>query len=355
MDEDLGSRIARRIDALTPAVTRKAFAEKVGLAPDALSRALAGRRGISSIELLRISEALDADMHELVTGAPDPRRVVLAARHDFDRDTARRSIPTLEQDRETLENVRIAYVQSGLPTRVLTPVPSSPDAMRAVLGDGFVRPFISRIEATLGVDVVRVAERGTAYTTQMVGRSIIAIPAKGNWFRENWDIAHELAHLVGVQSEDEANAYAADLLLPADLMQKVDWESASPQTVADFLWETGVSTEALRNRLGKLRLGNEKMRGMLDCATQALLRRARSWSDAFGDQITARMDAAATRRFPLALQEAHEEKIATGSLGSAYLAWMRGVSEVWIADEYEPRTTGPSLGELAHELGLAIA
>ena len=67
------------------------------------------------------------------------------------------------------------------------------------------------------------------------------------------------------------------------------------------------------------------------------------------------MDAAATRRFPLAIQEAHEEKVQAGLLGPAYLAWMRGVSEVWIADEYEPNDGGPSVDELAAELGLELA
>lgn len=355
MNGDLGVRIATRIDALTPPITRKAFAEIVGLTPDALSRALAGQRGISSLELLRISEALDADMHELVTGQPDPRRVVLAARHDYDRTTYRRSVPTFEEDKETLENIRVAYVQAALPEQVLEDLPTSADGMRGLLGKAFVRPFIARIESELGVDVVRVPELGTAYTAKIAGRAVIMIPAKGNWFRENWDLAHELGHLVGLKSEDDANAYAADLLLPASLMHSVDWETASHQTAADFLWETGVSTEALRNRLNSLGLGNDRMRALLDCATQALLRRARSWSHAFGDQITERMDAAAIRRFPLALQEAHERKVEAGQLGPAYLAWMRGVSEVWIADEYEPRNSGPGVDELAAELGLELA
>lgn len=355
MESELGERIASRIDALTPPITRKAFAEQVGLAPDALSRALTGQRGISSLELLRIAEVLDADMHELVTGEPDPRRVVLAARHDYDRETNRRSVPTFEDDKETLENVRVSYVQAGLPPHTIDGLPIEPDAMRKLLGEGFVRPFIARIESELGVDVVRVPELGTAYTATIAGRSVIMIPAKGNWFRENWDLAHELAHLVGLKSEDEANSYAAELLLPGELVQSVEWDSASQQTVADFLWETGVSTEALRNRLSSFGLGNDRIRTLLDCATQALLRRARSWSHEFGDRITERMDAAAIRRFPLAVQEAHEKQVEAGVLGPAYLAWMRGVREVWIADEYVSSSGGPSVGELAAELGLELA
>lgn len=354
MERDIGERIAHRIDALDPPITRKSFAEKVGLTPDALSRSLNGQRGISSLELLQIADALDADMHELVTGKPDPRRVVLAARHDFDRSTYKRSVPSFEEDKETLENVRLAYTQSGLPAHRIEDLPDTPAAMRGLLGEDFVRPFIDRIESELRVDVVRVPELGTAYTATIVGRSVIIIPAKGNWFRENWDLAHELAHLVGLKAEDDANAYAAQLLLPEELVRRVDWDAASEQTIADFLWETGVSTEALRHRLSTLGLVNEHVRTILDCPTQRLLRRARSWSNAFGDEITERMTAAATRRFPLALQEAHEQKVETGQIGPAYLAWMRGVAEAWIAEVYEPGNGAPSVHDLAAELGIEI-
>jgi hypothetical protein len=44
-----------------------------------------------------------------------------------------------------------------------------------------------------------------------------------------------------------------------------------------------------------------------------------------GDEITRRMDAAAARRFPVALQEAHIEKIIGGEVGQGTLAWMLGV------------------------------
>jgi Zn-dependent peptidase ImmA (M78 family)/transcriptional regulator with XRE-family HTH domain len=355
MEKELGERLARHIDGLQPRVTRKAFAERVGMTPDALSRALSGQRGISSVELVQMAEALEADIHELVTGVPDPRRVTLAARHDFDRSTGARSVPTFEDDKSTIENIRIAYAQAGLVARDVVAAPADPAVMREILGDGFARPFIDRIESELNVDVIRVAELGTAYTATIGERSVIMIPAKGNWFRENWDLAHELAHLAGIDSEDAANAYAAKLLLPDTLMADVDWPNASPQTIADVLWETGVSTEALRNRLAVLRLRAEGVRGVLNLPTQRALRQARSWSHKFGDEITELMDAAAQRRFPLELQEAHEQKIEAGELGPGFLAWMRGVSALWIAEAYEPAANEPAIDELAKAFGLELA
>lgn len=356
MDGQLGERIAARIDALVPRATRKAFAERVGMKDDALSRALSGQRGISSLELVAIADALDADVHELVTGVPDPRRILVLARHDFDRTSRSRSVPTHESDREVLENVRIAITQAGVEGRQSEiATPADADEMRLVLGDGFVRPFIDRIEERLGVQVIRVAEIGTAYTGMFSGLPVIVIPAKGNWFRENWDLAHELGHLAGRTSEEDAHAFAAELLLPADLVKSIDWTGASPQTVADFLWETGVSSEALRIRLAALELGTQRLRDLLNAPTQKFLRSARSWSHTFGDEITERMDAAGRRRFPLSLQEAHEQRIEAGEIGPAYLAWMRGVVEQWIADVYEPDAVGVDIQELAEALGIDVA
>jgi Zn-dependent peptidase ImmA (M78 family) len=356
MDNQLGERIAARIDALVPRTTRKAFAARVGMKDDALSRALSGQRGISSLELVAIAEALDADIHELVTGVPDPRRVTVLARHDYDGASMTRSVPTWETDEAVLENVRIAVTQAQVEVSgPAVATPADPEEMRRMLGEGFTRPFIDRIEETLGVHVVRVAEIGTAYTGLFSGLSIITIPAKGNWFRENWDLAHELGHLAGRTSEDSANAFAAELLLPAGLMKSVDWVEASPQTVADFLWDTGVSTEALRHRLSALGLMTDRLKRLLAAPTQRLLRSARSWSHAFGDEITERMDAAARRRFPLPLQEAHERRIEAGEIGPAYLAWMRGVDEQWIADAYEPVGSGVDVEDLARALGVDVA
>ena len=47
----------------------------------------------------------------------------------------------------------------------------------------------------MGIGVVRVRFFGPR-THFVGGRSVIAVPAKGNWFRENWDIGHELGHLI---------------------------------------------------------------------------------------------------------------------------------------------------------------
>ncbi|HYU86850.1 MAG TPA: DNA-binding protein, partial [Kribbellaceae bacterium] len=64
--------------------------------------------------------------------------------------------------------------------------------MREALGLDFVRPLADRLQRVLDVDVVRVADLSTAYSFTIGGRSVIAVPATGNWFFENWSMAHEL-------------------------------------------------------------------------------------------------------------------------------------------------------------------
>lgn len=73
------------------------------------------------------------------------------------------------------------------------------------------------------------------------------------------------------------------------------------------------------------------------------------------DEITRRRDAAAARRFPIALQERHTELIEQGQLGKGGLAWMLGVDQD-LLEIAEPEPVTP-LGSdaLAAELGLLDA
>lgn len=351
---DMGQRISERIDALKPPVTRKEFAKEVGLTPDALSRALSGQRGFASVELANIADALHADIHELITGKVNPHQVLVNARHDYDRSTSSRSVPSFEDDKAVLEEICVAYAQAALADRQHKITTDDPAVLRDSLGPGFARPFADKIEENFSIDVIRVNGLGTAYSGVVSGRTFIAIPTSGSWFRENWDLAHELAHISGLKSEAEANAFAANLLLPEDLVRSVNWSAVSQEAVAEFLWQTGVSTAALKIRLDALGIAFSDDSHLLDQNTQRMLRKARSWSSEFGDEITIRMEAASRRRFPIDLQEAHEVGVEEGRLGPGYLAWMRGVEAEWIADTYSPAVEDPSAEELAAAFGLTF-
>lgn len=332
----IGDRVLQRLEQFSPRLLQQDVAERIGMTPDAFSRALSGKRQFAAIELARLAGFMDADLHWLITGQPDPNRIVVAARHDFDHDTGRRAVPGRANDKQTLEDIALAYRQAYAEPAGIQDWPESPGSVREVLGQDFVRPFADRLEKHLGVGVVRVAELSTAYSFTIGGRPVIAVPATGNWFRENWDIAHEFGHLArghhadGISEQDAdqheatANAFAAELLLPAGLLKTLSWDSMDDGALADLVWSLGVSIDALRRRLDAL-LGYapDCVARWADHPTQRLLRHHLT-IDSELDEITARMDAASQRRFPLSLQEAHLELISKGAIGAGTLAWMLG-------------------------------
>ena len=76
------AEVGVRIRAAMPAgMSQRQLAERAGMTPDALSRALNGQRGLSPTEVAKIAETLGADTHWLITGAPDPFSLTVAARH----------------------------------------------------------------------------------------------------------------------------------------------------------------------------------------------------------------------------------------------------------------------------------
>jgi transcriptional regulator with XRE-family HTH domain len=360
---NIGDRVIQCLEALSPRPRHRDVAELVGMTPDAFSRALNGKRQFASIELARLAEEIGADLHWLITGQEDPNRIKVAARHHFDHSNGRRTIPGRADDEPTLADIALAYRQAYPEPAKLADWPESPASVREALGPEFVRPFADRLERRLGIDVVRVAELSTAYSFTIGGRAVIAMPATGNWFRENWDIAHELGHLVmrhhddGLTETDEdqheaaANAFAAELLLPTEYLKSVHWDSLEDDDLAALVWSWGVSTDALCRRLYAF-LGHTPkcVARWAGHPTQRLLRgHLRIESEL--DEITTRMDAAAQRRFPLGIQEAHLELVAAGAISAGTLAWMLGID----ADALEvdsPEIPEVNVDDLAIALGL---
>jgi hypothetical protein len=142
---------------ICPDVRHRDVAGCIGMTADAFSRALSGERRFASIELARLSDLIGADLHWLITGDADPNRLSIAARHDFDYATGRRTIPGREGDRQALEDIALPYRQAYPEPEppVSRTWPKSPAAVREALGPDFVRPFAERLEQRLGIGVVR--------------------------------------------------------------------------------------------------------------------------------------------------------------------------------------------------------
>lgn len=354
----IGERVLERIGKLSPKVRHADVAAATGMTPDALSRSLSGERRFSVIELAEVADFLGADIHWLITGQEDPRRLLVAARHDFDHETGHRDVPGRESDERVLQDIALAYRQAN-PPPMGHQLPGSVGEVIEALGEGFVRPFADRLEERLAVDVVRVGDLSTAYSFTVAGRLVIAVGATGNWFWENWCMAHELGHLAlghvtrPITDNDEAaaNQFAAQLLLPADALAAVKWDRVSDRDLAQAVWDRGVSVDALARRHNTLS-GQvpEVVARWADYPTQRLLRRHLPVPSGV-DLITERMTAASERRFPLHLREAHLDGIASGALGKGTLAWMLGVD----ADALEvdaPEVPEVGATELTVALGL---
>lgn len=349
MNPSIGQRV---LGALPQGTPQKEIARQVGMTEDAFSRALRGQRGFSALELARVAEVLDQDIHLLITGEPDPNRLVVSGRHNFDRETWARSIDGGQGDKAILSDVLLAYRQAEA-VRPAGPslVPGGLPQAREALGVGFVPKFIDRL-AALEIDTVRLPGLSTAYSLHVGPRDVVVIPETGNWFKENFDLAHELAHLVlgheGVlaapgrevsREEAAANKFAAELLLPGEEVRAVAWATISPEDLAALIWDWGVSTQTLKVRLENLRISvPPEIQALLALATQGLLRR--HWKhDASGDPITERMTLASVRRFPAWVTEAHVEGVARGRIQKGTLAWMLGVDPETLEVEEPPAPT----------------
>ncbi|WP_406688573.1 XRE family transcriptional regulator [Saccharopolyspora sp. ID03-671] len=361
--DGIGERVSQRIKQVRPDALQREIAQAIGMTPDAFSRALNGARHFSSLEMVQLSDLLNTDVYWLITGSPDPHKLRVAARHGFDHDTGHRDVPGRDGDEQTLNDIALAYRQAYPDPEPKPALPATVRAVRAALGEGFVRPFAERLEDGLGIDIVRVKELSTAYSFSVGGRHVIAVPATGNWFRENWSMAHELGHLVlghhddgadaDVSDEHEAaaNSFAAELLLPADQVRPVDWNRVADDRLADLIWSWGVSTDALARRLDSL-IGATPapVERWVGHSTQRLLRHHLPLKDEI-DHITMRMDAASQRRFPLSLQEAHLARIERGEIGKRTLAWMLDIDPD-VLDVDAPEQSEPEPDQLASALGL---
>jgi Zn-dependent peptidase ImmA (M78 family) len=275
-----------------------------------------------------------------------------------------------------IANIALAYVQvfpaATNPTK--TKVPTSPAAARAALqasvGAGFIRELSAATERAFDVDVVRVGNVGDGLAIDVVGHQSIVVSEVANWFRENWSIAHELGHIsrndlseAGTNACDNpaaeraANAYAAELLLPAADLRKKAWQSMTLSELADYVWSAGVSTDALARRLSKLKEQlSEDVYAGLAMSTQSLVRAHASFASAAVDLISQRMKEAAARRFPDRLITAHIEAVSDGKLGASTLAWMLGAPVEEIEEQLSPAVESTvDIDGLAKQLGLVIS
>ncbi|MGW4364477.1 helix-turn-helix domain-containing protein [Nocardia takedensis] len=350
MDDEVRA-VGDRIRSIMPeGLSQRQLAQRTGMKTDALSRALNGQRGFSSVELARIADELDADLYWLITGDRDPHRVRIAARHSWDSARQLRVNPGRPADEELIRRVAETYTAAypeGPPSS--EPLPANPAAMRELLGEHFVREYGAVVEDRLGVDVVRLPMLSTDYSLSVGSRAVVILATTPYWFRSNWSLAHELAHFAlghhagdtapGEADEAPADRFAAEFLLPEEMILREDWRRMDHSAVVEFLWRTGVSTRALGIRLGALGVTvSTEVVSALKRRTLDLIR------DTVGEgrtgiggvkQLIVRQQQSAARVFPASLVDALQKRVETGAASPEHLAWVLDVP-VDVIDFPEP-------------------
>lgn len=205
---------------------------------------------------------------------------------------------------------------------------------RAALGEDFISCFYDRVESALGVEVIVVPLRGDGYSLTLGGHKVIVLAATGHWFRSNFTLAHELGHLLvegippqdGKTAENVANAFAADLLMPVEIIRTIDWAQAKAATVARVIWDLGVSTQALGVRLRYLGVTpSDEACSALARTTDALMRTSLASSVAAPADVSARVQYSARRRFPERVVTGLRRAVADGRAPRASLSWVLGL------------------------------
>lgn len=368
VEQEIGARVRARMNEVLPGTVQADIAKRLGMAPDAFSRSLNGKRAFTAVELVELAAMLQTSAHWFVTGEPDPLGMRFAGRHTFDHDRKTHLPVDWDSEHALLANVALAYQQVGDAGEEPVARGLSAATVRAKLleaaGDDFIRGLADFVEQVFAIDVVRVRDAKRGYVLQVGARTVIVIEETPNWFRENWSIAHELGHVMAgdlaklgeeacddPQAERRANAFAAALLLPEDVVRRIDWSRATLQAIAQFVWSSGVSTEAVRTRLGALRIAaGPAAQRALAMKTQALLRDAGVPADQ--NELTQRMQDASQRRFPARLIAMHLAAVSEGRVNAATVAWMLGVEPGPIEEDLSPDLTEPDLDWLGRELGL---
>ncbi len=216
---------------------KRELAQEIGRTAAAVSQYELGQSRPSAQTLTRCATALDVPVGFFGVGRPQLRLDTthahfrsLRATTAVGRRQALAHVELLWEITEELDRViELPPVDLGLPLGI--PHGDVARTARTVrkawdLGTGPVVHLVRNLEAR-GVVVTRIpavdSETIDAFSSALHGRPTIALSDKGNPMRRRFSVAHELGHLLlhpdpapgSPQHERQANAFAAELLMPA--------------------------------------------------------------------------------------------------------------------------------------------
>ncbi|WP_427118227.1 ImmA/IrrE family metallo-endopeptidase [Pseudarthrobacter scleromae] len=342
----VGSRVRERLATL--GMTQVAAATAAGIKEDAFSNSLNDKRQFKLAELALLAEMLNTSVHWIITGERDPYEVKLSARHGWNASTRADEPHDWALAAKVAGDVSLLYSQAAITSHDAPPLPApvAPvEAARDARGrlefsgnpehSSFADDLPSSIEKAFGIDVfvIEGEQRFNAYSAEANGVKFVVAHTTGAWYRANWNIAHELGHIVHgdlAYSDEErqvradeawANAFAAELLAPETVLRGFNWDTGTHQELASLLIHLGVSTEVMRIRLNSLGIGvSRSLYEELQRSTMQVCRR--ELSDSGIDVARARY----TRpRFPQRVLDAHWTAVRESRVDGRALAWMLNI------------------------------
>lgn len=249
------------------------LAELLDMAPASVSAWESGTKKPNSSTVARLSIALQVEP-QFFAPTSQPRPVPAQPHFRSLRSTTQRAqdqafaYGRLAGEIAALIEKSVEFPESNLPS---FPVPATevsadgPEEAARIARRHFGLPVgpvahLVRLAERAGVLVVFSAPQTAsidAFSMEAVGRSIIVLnPEKDDYYRQRFDVAHELGHLImhsdaepgGRIAEDQAHRFAAEFLMPAEQI-----EPYLPRTTTNKGWTTlaqlkehwGVSMQAL--------------------------------------------------------------------------------------------------------------
>lgn len=342
MNESVIDRVRRVMEAAS--LSQGAFAEKVGLTPDKLSKSLAGVRRFTSLDLALIAEEGGTTVDWLLTGR-EPLRPSFAAR------TTAESVPRRDSVSEVAGRFTAAYEVLELVGRQpeLPPMPSVRTGLGRYVGQGerlaqdavaaLTAAGASRIVADLETDVLITACAETfgvdvavtsmptgvdGLTWQTDGFRLILVRPTTAWTRQRFTLAHELGHILARDAQEpvveghvapgrqkdltevRANVFASNLLMPAPAVRNRFRDVAdrhgglTDEAFAELVVGFKVSPSAMAARLRQLRLMEGKSASRFRGLTTHVCHLHAEATDTFQRQLAW----ASAERFPVRLVSA---------------------------------------------------
>ncbi|MEU9465346.1 XRE family transcriptional regulator [Streptomyces avermitilis] len=366
-------------------MSQAAFAEKVGLTPDKLSKSLAGVRRFTSLDLALIAEVGGRTVDWLLTGR-DPLRPSFAAR------TTAGAVPGRGRVSDAADRFTAAYEVLELLGRPpkLPPMPSvrsdlkryvdqgkqlaqdavgvltAADGPRTVAGLE-TDVLITACTQTFGVDVAvtRLPDTVDGLTWQTDTFRLVLIGPTETWTRQRFTLAHELGHILARDAQElvveshvapgrqkdltevRANVFASNLLMPAPEVRDKFRQVADQQgrltdeAFSELVVAFKVSPSALSARLSQLQLIDAKSALHYRGLTTEICHLLAGATDAFQRQLAW----AAAERFPVRLVAALYKCYAEGETTLRPLAALLGMDVDQLHNLLDPAE--PNAPELA--------